>query len=147
MQKGDFIFVYGTLRRGQHADLTRSAHNFGASFRGEDDINGLMYHLHAYPGVQLLKDVGPAFDGDKPTIHGEVFLIREQALVSLLDCYEGYDADNPTQGLYNRCEVETKRGRKVWVYIYNGRVTKDQLIDGGDWCKCPDLPMRHRVLG
>lgn len=144
MQKGDFIFVYGTLRRGQYADLTKSAHSFGASFRGEDDINGMMYHLGAYPGVKLLN--GSGFDGDKPTVHGEVFLIREQALVAILDCYECYEPDNPTLGLYNRVKVETKRGREVWVYTYNGRLTPDQRIESGDWCKNPDMPVRHKVL-
>lgn len=149
MKKGDFIFVYGTLRRGQRADLQKQAHNFGVTFCGEDRINGLLYHLGAYPGIKLMNEVvakSGTFYPDLPMVAGELFRIRETAMVALMDAYEGYDADNPSAGLYNRHEVTTEKGRTVWVYTYNYPVTSDQLIESGDWVKNPETIVRDRRL-
>jgi gamma-glutamylcyclotransferase (GGCT)/AIG2-like uncharacterized protein YtfP len=144
VKKGDFIFVYGTLRRGQRADLQKQQHNFGVTFCGEDRINGLMYHLGAYPGLKLLSE--RVFTPEFPVICGELFRIRETAMVAIMDAYEGYDADNPSQGLYNRHQVVTEGGRTAWVYCYNFPVTSDQLIESGDWVKNPDPIVRERRL-
>jgi gamma-glutamylcyclotransferase (GGCT)/AIG2-like uncharacterized protein YtfP len=143
MKKGDFIIVYGTLRRGQRADLQKQSHNFGVSYVGNDRINGKLYHLGAYPGVKLFRH---SFDPNLPMVSGEVFYIKETALVAIMDAYEGYDADNPSAGLYDRQEVETENGRKVWVYTYNYPVTPDQLIESGDWVRNPEPIVRDRRL-
>lgn len=142
MKKGELIFVYGTLRRGERADLSKGQHNFGVTFLGDDLVSGKLYHLGGYPGV---KDVPDAFDWDASYhVVGEIFLIREQAIVSIMDAYEGYDDEVPERGLYNRKQTVTADGRTVWIYTYNGRVTPDQLIETGDW-KNPRLTC-HRVL-
>lgn len=143
MKIGDYVFVYGTLRRGQRADLSKQAHNFGARFCGEDRISASMFHLGAYPGVKVTK---PDFHPKLPSVLGEVFLIKDPSLVALMDAYEGYDADAPDTGLYDRCKVMTEKGREVWVYCYNPPVTSDQIIESGDWCKNPDTPYRNRVF-
>lgn len=131
---------------------------FDATFVDEDQIAGRMYHLGSFPGVKLLstrecfKHTGTKENGDAyslpsmPLVHGEVFRIRNQALVAVLDAYEGYDSDHPEQGLYNRHQVETEHGRAVWVYTYNPMVIPDQLIEGGDWCKHRDIPQIRRAL-
>jgi gamma-glutamylcyclotransferase (GGCT)/AIG2-like uncharacterized protein YtfP len=143
VQKGDCLFVYGTLRRGERADLQKQAHNFGVSFMGIDVINGKMYHLGAYPGV---KNLVVEFDSNLPIVYGEVFRIHEPSIVALMDAYEGYDADEPTRGLYNRSQVFTEKERPVWVYSYNPPVTEDQRIDTGDWCKAPPQLIRNKAL-
>jgi gamma-glutamylcyclotransferase (GGCT)/AIG2-like uncharacterized protein YtfP len=131
MQKNDLVFVYGTLRKGERMSLDRE---FGdvAGFVGNDVINGRMYSLGAYPGV---KDVPNEFDHDLPCVYGEVYRIRDTSIIAILDAYEGYCEDSPTTGLYNRKVTETLKGRKVWVYIFNGKLLPVQLIDSGDWKK------------
>lgn len=130
MLKNDLVFVYGTLRQGERMDLQRQRGAFEVSFVSRDKINGKMYHIGTFPGV---KDVNSRFDPNDPTIVGEVFRLRGQSIVAILDAYECYDADNPSRGLYDRCQVKSERGRLVWVYTYNGMVLPEQLIESGDW--------------
>lgn len=132
MLKGDFIFVYGTLRLGERMDLRNQKFNFEIDFVSKDKINGKMYHIGTFPGV---KDVNSRFDPNDPVVTGEVFRIRGPSIIAILDAYEGYDADNPERGLYDRTQVKSERGRLVWVYIYNGRVLPEQRIESGDWCR------------
>lgn len=144
MKKGDFIFVYGTLRRGEHADLSKSSHHFNVRYCGTDRINGRLYHLGAYPGVKQLP--GTDFDEDKPTVTGEIFMVGDPSIGAFLDAYEGYYPDEPSQGLYDRRVLHTEKGKIVWVYTYNPPVTSDQQIQSGDWCKNSAMPVRQRVL-
>ena len=132
MLKGDLVFVYGTLRQGERMDLTKQKMNFAVSFLSKDKINGKMYTLGTFPGV---KDVFGRFDPNAPTIIGEVYKIRGPSIIAILDAYESYIPDNPTQGLYDRCQVRTERGRLAWVYTYNGPVIPEQRIESGDWCR------------
>lgn len=108
MKKGDFLFVYGTLRRGQSADLTRTG---AALFVGPDRVSGTLFSLGGFPGVKL---EGETFDADKPAVVGECFLIEDDALTARLDHYEGHP------NLFCRKVVKTESGRDAWVYEYNG---------------------------
>jgi gamma-glutamylcyclotransferase (GGCT)/AIG2-like uncharacterized protein YtfP len=136
MLKGELLLVYGTLRSGERMDLQKQSHNFDVSFVSKDRINGKMYSLGGFPGVKDVR-IGRAlpFDPKLPTVTGEVFKIRGQSIVAILDAYEGYNADNPEFGHYNRHQVMTERGRYVWVYTFNPAVFPEQLIESGDWCK------------
>lgn len=125
MEKGEFIFVYGTLLKGERADLSRTGTQFGVSFMGTDYINGLLYHLGAYPGLKPVEV--EVFDEKRPSVAGEVFRILDPSITSILDAYEGYPS------LYNRRQVPSLRGRLVWVYTYNHPVRPEQQIITGDW--------------
>jgi gamma-glutamylcyclotransferase (GGCT)/AIG2-like uncharacterized protein YtfP len=143
MLKNDLIFVYGTLRQGERADLRKQSHNFDVSFISKDKINGKMYHIGSFPGV---KNVNSRFDPNDPTVIGEVFKIRGTSIVALLDAYEGYNADKPSEGHFDRCQVKTERGRLVWVYTYNPKVFPEQLIESGDWCRNRQTSVSGRRL-
>jgi gamma-glutamylcyclotransferase (GGCT)/AIG2-like uncharacterized protein YtfP len=121
MKKNDLLFVYGTLRVGESADL--SANTLG-EYLGEDCINGLIYNLGWYPGVVTQS---MAFDPGKPAVRGDVFRIGCDSMVGQLDSYEGYP------NLYDRIETMTAGGLHVWVYTYNHDVNPDNLIASGDW--------------
>lgn len=144
MKAGDLVFVYGTLRRGERADLSKMSGR-SVDYLDMDFINGKLYHLGAFPGLKLLKATPvDFFDPEKPTVAGEVFLIHDSSVGAILDAYEGYRPDDPSHGHYDRAEVVTKRGRFVWVYVYNPLVTEDQWIETGDW-KQPRLAATHRI--
>lgn len=137
MKKGDCIFVYGTLRHGERAELAKKASNFGIVYIGLDVINGKMYHIGAYPGV---KTEAGEFDPSKPTVTGEVFLATDTSIMAVLDAYEGYPH------LFTRLKTTTRGGRVVWVYVYPHPTTEEQLIDGGDWCRSRQLPNKQRMI-
>jgi gamma-glutamylcyclotransferase (GGCT)/AIG2-like uncharacterized protein YtfP len=136
--KNDMVFVYGTLRKGERADLSKHSHQFCVDFISPDAINGSLYHLGAFPGVKI-PDGLVGFDGSKPVVRGETFRIRDASIMVLLDHYEGY----PT--LYDRMKVTTERGREAWVYTYNPPVHPEQLIPSGDWKNSDKVvEMAHR---
>jgi gamma-glutamylcyclotransferase (GGCT)/AIG2-like uncharacterized protein YtfP len=124
MKKGDLLFVYGTLRKGERADLSRSSHSMCVDFVGEDSINGEIYNLGWYPGLKYTTD---DFNTEFPTVEGDVFRIRSSSVVPFLDAYEGYP------NLYNRIETRTASGKVVWVYTYNHAVSEGQLVRAGNW--------------
>lgn len=142
MKKGDLLFVYGTLRRGERADINKNALVHSVSFIKNDSINGLMYHIGAFPGVKLLSAPEAEYDPKLGAVIGEVYYIGDHSVSSILDHYEGYHEDGT--GLYNRFQVWTAGGRLVWVYTYNPDVISDQLIETGDW-KNPRLKVTNRI--
>ena len=128
MQKGDLIFVYGTLRTGESNDISNwraPAGSGGPAVEefGSDAIDGVMYDCGWYPGVQKADDFGSGGE----VIFGEVFQIVGNGVVDRLDMYEGYPS------LYDRVQVTSMRGRKVWVYTYNDEMPESAKVDGGDW--------------
>lgn len=115
MQKGDMLFVYGTLRQGECSDLSIRS---GAEFVSKDEINGDLYDLGWYPGVKL---------GGDNLVRGDVFQLKDASIITQLDTYEGYP------NLYDRSVVETKGGRQVWVYTINRECGDNERIASGDW--------------
>lgn len=145
VKKNELIAVYGTLRRGERMDLSKEEFKYGVAFQGADRINGRLYHLGGYPGLKLLPEPH-CWDATDPAVTIEVFRILDLSIVAIMDAYEGYIPEKPYKGLYDRCRVETERGRTVWVYCYNHPVTEDQRIDSGDWCRNREAPVRSRRL-
>src|SRR5262249_26419819 len=127
MEPGDLLAVYGTLRIGEGADLSRQ---HDASYVTTDNINGLLYSLGGYPGLKLLPGAGhikdydtpEEYSSDLPNVPCDIFQLNSQALIERLDAYEGYPS------LYTRAVLETETGLKVWVYIYNHDVTDREQI-------------------
>lgn len=137
MKKGENVFVYGTLRKDERADISRSG-QFSVDFLGKDVINGRLYHLGSYPGLKFVHSDYMVFDGNMPTVVGEVFYMKDSSVGAILDAYESYPH------LYGREQVVTQSGRVVWVYVYNGLVTGDQEIETGDW-KNPRLSVSRSI--
>lgn len=134
MKVGSLLFVYGTLRRGERADLSKHEKEFDVTYLGEDIINGLIYDLGSYPGVKGLGE--GEFDAEQPRVHGDVFRLESESIISILDHYEGYPY------LYGKGVTETMDGRQVWVYTYNDEVDDSRLITSGDWVNRPRIQIR-----
>lgn len=126
MKAGDLLFVYGTLRRGESADLSNKT---AVEFVGEDRINGDLYNLGWFPGVKNVNtdEMESYFYPSLSMVHGDVFRILDASITSMLDAYEGYPS------LYGRSVVLSGEGRLVWVYTYNGVPQESQRISSGDW--------------
>ena len=129
MQKGSLLFVYGTLRIGERADLSKQN---AVEFVCEDSINGELYNLGSYPGALVKPGL---FDPSHSSIKGDVFVIRDTAIVPSLDAYEGFPH------LYGRLETVTAHDRIVWVYNYTHIIDDSKRILSGDWClRSPSVP-------
>lgn len=115
MKKGDFLFVYGTLRLGESADLSRTGK---ALFVESSKIDGDLYNLGWFPGVKL---------GTGNTVKGDLFLIEDESITPQLDRYEGH----PT--LFCRKQIGRRDDGDVWVYEYNGPVKAELRLESGDW--------------
>lgn len=135
MKTGDLLFVYGTLRTGERADLS---HNPLAKPAGSTRINGELYSVGWFPGVKL-PDESLSFDSSQPTVTGDVFEVTSDKLVTMLDHYECYPS------LFDRSQVDTEDGRTVWVYTYNAEVHSDSRIPSGDWCDSPRSAATRQV--
>lgn len=125
----DHLFVYGSLRRGEAADLSQKP---GAEFVQSDTINGLLYAVSWYPGAKVQPG---CYDTTLPHIVGDVFKVIDEGLPPILDAYEGY----PT--LFDRVETVTAGGIITWVYVYNHDVDDSRLVDDGDWLNRPRMPI------
>ena len=102
-----FLFVYGTLRRGQglHVELLQTR----AEFVGEAWMPGTLYDLGWYPGAVA--------EGDQ-VISGELYRLPEpRSALRSLDAVEG--------GEFRRVAVRVRLAdggtRRAWVYLLKKR--------------------------
>jgi gamma-glutamylcyclotransferase (GGCT)/AIG2-like uncharacterized protein YtfP len=114
----DYLFVYGTLRRGSGNQFARLLAE-QARFAGAARVRGRLYDFGRYPGAR-------PEDG---SIAGELFQFDASSkLLATLDDYEGPE--------YERAIVtsQTEDGLPVdcWIYWYVG-ADPGQFIAAGDW--------------
>ena len=122
-QTGRYVFVYGTLRRGEERDINRLSP--APIFVGNSSIFGTLYQLGSYPGVRL--------DGEQ-AVQGEVYQITPE-LERQLDVIESV-LPQPT-GEYERREVVVHcTGLALPCLVYEAgeqTVLGKALILSGDW--------------
>lgn len=119
------LFVYGTLKRETgllHELVGRDRYRFV----GMGNISGKKLKGTPYPAV--IKD-----PSGEP-ISGEVFeLLSFPDTIKMLDAYEAFNPDNPSQSLYTRelVTVTLNSGQTVeaWVYYYNEASPGNQAED------------------
>jgi gamma-glutamylcyclotransferase (GGCT)/AIG2-like uncharacterized protein YtfP len=119
-----FLFVYGTLRRGE----SRHALLEGARYARDGTVEGELVDLGDYPGLVA----GPG------RVTGELFAIGDPALLRALDQYEGFHGFDDPASLYHRgvCRVLAPDGTRVeaWTYFYRGDRSRARRLSG-DWCR------------
>lgn len=113
------IFVYGTLLDKNYNEPARVFHEITREI-GPAQIQGKLYKISWYPGVQLSDD--PA-----DQVQGALFELSDPVNnLTFLDQYEGSE--------YNRSieTVQTSSGpQEAWVYLYKEDVEDAQLIPSG----------------
>jgi gamma-glutamylcyclotransferase (GGCT)/AIG2-like uncharacterized protein YtfP len=112
-----YLFVYGTLKRGESRHWI--LHDF--PFLGRARAEGfVLYDLGPFPAMVL---------GDG-VVYGEVYEVSDEALKAL-DFVEG------SPFLYRRelIDVVFEDGvsLKAWAYVYNGDVKGYPRIESGEW--------------
>lgn len=135
----NFVFTYGTLRKGQGA-YQRFGLDKACNFIKSTTIPGLMFTMGAYPGIQVLRPTegGGEPGPNTPRIHGDLFEITDEYIVRRLDGYEGCDLRNGDDGLYKRVLAMTDCGIETWIYEINGKQNPERLIKSGNWLERDD---------
>lgn len=126
-----FVFVYGTLRRGEQRDINLLQPT--PLFIGYGQIHGVLYHLGAYPGVRL---------GGRQLVHGEVYQISLELARQLDEIEEVWPQQT---GEYTRQAVNAAvtgdtgasgsvETRTCLVYEIAERCTGGKpVLTSGDW--------------
>jgi gamma-glutamylcyclotransferase (GGCT)/AIG2-like uncharacterized protein YtfP len=132
-----YVFVYGTLRRGDDNDITRLVPV--PQFISTAEICGRMYHLGPYPGVVLApKGGGLPCAGGEGRIVGEVYAIDEELERLLDELEEVYPKANGDSGeMYIKREITVLVGHHrlvCIVYEINPNCIQGHaVITSGDW--------------
>lgn len=132
MTAPEYLFVYGTLRRGSDNEMYRLLATH-ARFLAEGWFNGRLYQVTWYPGA-----IPSALPQDK--VHGEVYELPEPAhLLPSIDDYEECSEQYPEPREYRRekCSISIDGGEVIeaWVYIYNRDAGNLRRIASGDFFK------------
>lgn len=118
-----YVFVYGTLRRGQERDINRLQP--APIFISNSPILGTLYDLGSYPGVRL---------GGLNLVQGEVYQITLELERQLDEIEEVWPQQT---GEYVRRQVMVQcAGRELMCLVYEASAKRLQgcaVIDGGDW--------------
>ncbi|MFB6098311.1 MAG: gamma-glutamylcyclotransferase [Salinibacter sp.] len=118
------LATYGTLRRAFEG-IERLGIADRVTFVEECQFAGILYDLGRFPG---------AVSGDG-TVHGELLRLRDPRVWSVLDRYEGYDADREADSLFvrRRVSLQVPADQSAWVYWFNGDPTGRPQVPSGDW--------------
>ena len=113
------IFVYGTLRRGEHNNCLLDESKYQGTYETEPEYE--LRNFGVFPGLML---------NGSTSVRGEVYKVNERTLEEL-DYHEGH----PT--FYRRMPIKLKSHReKVEAYVITNHPSyRDELpiIPSGDW--------------
>lgn len=133
MAGAEYLFVYGTLRRGFRGRMARWLSARGR-YIGRAILPGRLYDIGRYPGFV------PGTDAGGETVVGDLYLLPHPApLLRKLDAFEGIGSgqSRPYEYIRRRLPVRCEGDSPVeaWVYLYNRSLAVRPLIPGGDYLK------------
>jgi gamma-glutamylcyclotransferase (GGCT)/AIG2-like uncharacterized protein YtfP len=122
-----YVFVYGTLRRGDDNDINRLLPS--PVWVGSATVTGTLFHLGRYPGMLLAGEAG-----GRAAVVGEVYAITPQ-LERVLDEIEELYPQQTNE--YFKRDVSVHVGDQILrciVYEINpAYVVGKPVIQSGDW--------------
>ncbi|HTJ99145.1 MAG TPA: gamma-glutamylcyclotransferase family protein [Bordetella sp.] len=124
-----YVFVYGTLRRGEINDLAAAAARAGLpvpEYAGAASLRGRLYDFGDWPGLLP--------DPDGPPVVGDVYRI-DPALLPVMDAIEEYDPAGGSCFVRRRLRL-TVGGRELDCYYYPidpAHIGNARLTDATDW--------------
>lgn len=123
-EEKEYYFVYGTLKRGYGNNRILSESStakFVEEGATEPEFN--LYDLGWFPGVT---------ENGETSIQGEIWEVSDEQTKRRLDQLEGYRADNPTGGLYNKRLINVN-DKQVNIYLINRTPISNNKIESGVW--------------
>jgi len=149
----DFLFVYGTLRRGfaLHHHLRR----MGAKFVTKGEVQTELYDLGKFPGARKSTKPGKV-------LAGEVYRLRQaEKAVKVLDHVEGFSPQTVEKSLFQRATTEVVlpngKRRVAWIYWLNERASAKHRVssagaralkrEGADALLAPPLSPKGEKAG
>jgi gamma-glutamylcyclotransferase (GGCT)/AIG2-like uncharacterized protein YtfP len=127
------VFVYGTLRRGDDNDINKLSP--APRYIGEGHVQGVMYHLGAYPGV-ILADVTAVAAGSEGAVLGEVYAVDPELERVLDEIEELYPQEKDE---YFKRTISVAVGLvqlDCFVYEINPAYIQGKpVIASGDWVR------------
>ena len=116
------VAVYGSLRKKQsNYEYHLSNSTYKGTFTTEPEYT--MHSLSYYPGLKL---------NGNTSIVMEVYEVDEETLKTLNRLEGYYPGEKST--FYDRIEINTPWG-KAFTYIYVNELSKDSIVESGDWCE------------
>lgn len=128
MADTDFLFVYGTLKKGFQNETASYLHST-QEFAGSGFFYGVMVRISYYPGAVYLPE-------KESKVHGHLFRIRDQKedLFARLDFYEGVGDQFAKPGEFIRSVVPVFMDEKkipAYTYLLNKDHRVFQQIESG----------------
>ncbi len=129
-----YVFVYGTLRKGEERDINRLRP--APRWIGRASVAGVMHHLGSYPGLVL---------GGEGTVHGEVYAIEpelERALDEIEEVWPQQTGEYAKRDVAVRLDaanalvkaIDTTRELVCVLYeVAPDRTQGKPIIASGDW--------------
>jgi gamma-glutamylcyclotransferase (GGCT)/AIG2-like uncharacterized protein YtfP len=131
MDSKDYLFVYGTLRKGYDSPV-RDQVSSGLYWIGQAKVKALLYDLGTFPGAVKTSGLNE--------ILGDVFEVTDpKSVFQVLDRYEGYLENDPEKSEYIRVktDVQMNSGNKlsVWIYWCNLDLQGKPVIKNKDYLR------------
>ncbi len=118
-----YIIFYGTLASNSSTRV-HGAIQKSLTFVGECTAPGLLYNLGRYPGLKEGAGV----------IHGELYEIKDETILAILDEFEAGDDNNPDLPGFTRKRITAiEPNVEAWIYYYDGKPDESQRILSGKW--------------
>lgn len=129
--KSEYLFVYGTLRRGFR--LHRRLAKDSVRYVGKGKIRGQLYNLGAYPGVYPVSS-------NAAEVQGELYeLLRPESQLRKLDAEEECIPGRPQDSLFTRrmtrVRLDDGQHLEAWAYFLPRKPVKARTIAHGDYSK------------
>ena len=125
------VSCYGSLRRGMsNHQYYLSDSEYKGTFSTEPEYT--LHSLQWYPGLKL--------NGNTSVVM-EVYEVDEKTLTNLNRLEGYYPGEKST--FYDRIEIDTPWG-KAFTYIYVNELSKDSIVESGDWVAYKDFTNEHK---
>jgi len=102
------------------------------TYLGEAEMPGRLFKVDFYPGAIYEPETSES-------VLGELYELKDMdQILEVLDTYEGYNPDQPENGLFHREEVIVKFGQEdltAWAYLYNLPTEDLTPIPDGDFLR------------
>lgn len=131
MDTKDYLFVYGTLRKGYDSPVKEQV-DAGMEWIGQAKVKAVLYDMGTFPGA--VKSSGMS------EVLGDVYQVNDPKVIfNILDRYEGYRENDPENSEYIRVKtnVQMNNGKKlsVWIYWCNLDLEGKPVIKNKDYLR------------